>query len=59
MKDNYEKGYKEVVENLKYISNEDIKKNTIRNEKTQSMLKFYTHEQEKEYGIVGIKIELE
>ena len=26
MKDNYAKAYKEVVENLKYISNEDIKK---------------------------------
>ena len=26
--------------------------------KTQSMLKFYTHEQEKEYGVVGIKIKL-
>ena len=26
--------------------------------KTQSMLQFYTHEQEKEYGVVGIKIKL-
>ena len=57
MNDNYAKAYKEVVENLKYISNEYIK-NTIRNEKTQSMLKFYTHEQEKEYGVVGIQIKL-
>ena len=26
--------------------------------KTESMLRFYTHEQEKEYGVVGIKIKL-
>ena len=26
--------------------------------KTKSMLRFYTHEQEKEYGVVGIKIKL-
>ena len=26
--------------------------------KSQSMLQFYTHEQEKEYGVVGIKIKL-
>ena len=26
--------------------------------KTKSMLQFYTHEQEKEYGVVGIKIKL-
>lgn len=56
MKDNYAKAYKEVVKKLKFVSNEYIK-NTIRNEKTQSMLKFYTHEQEKEYGIVGIKLD--
>lgn len=29
-----------------------------REEKTQSMKQYYTHEQEKEYGVVGIKIKL-
>ena len=28
------------------------------NNKTEKMLKYYTHEQEKEYGVIGIEIEI-
>ncbi len=28
------------------------------NNKTEEMLKYYTHEQEKEYGVIGIEIEI-
>ena len=35
-----------------FNDNEEIER------KTQSMLQYYSHEQEKEYGVVGIKIKL-
>ena len=38
--------------NKLFTDKEEIKR------KTHAMLQFYTHEQEKEYGVVGIKIKL-
>ena len=43
----FEKLFKEI-----YADEEEIKR------KTKSMHQYYSHEQEKEYGVVGIKIKL-
>ena len=43
----FEKLFKEI-----YADDEEIKR------KTKSMHQYYSHEQEKEYGVVGIKIQL-
>lgn len=53
----------EVLDLYKDVSFEELFKKVFTNKeeierKTQSMLQFYTHEQEKEYGVVGIKIKL-
>lgn len=53
----------EVLDLYKDVSFEELFKKVFTNKeeiemKTQSMLQFYTHEQEKEYGVLGIKIKL-
>ena len=44
-------GFEQLFKQL-FNDNEEIER------KTQSMLQYYSHEQEKEYGVVGIKIKL-
>lgn len=53
----------EVLDLYKDVSFEELFKKVFTDKeeiekKTQSMLQFYTHEQEKEYGVIGIKIKL-
>lgn len=53
----------EVLDIYKDITFEELFKKVLNNEKeikrkTKSMEQYYSHEQEKEYGVVGIKIKL-
>lgn len=53
----------EVLDLYKDVSFEELFKKVFDDEeevkrKTQSMLQYYSHEQEKEYGVLGIKIKL-